>query len=44
MDYAEGMAKAGIVLMNVDQQGTGKVTLCHWELPWGVSHRHQEQM
>ena len=31
LDYAEGVAKAGIGLMNVGQQGTDKIALCHWE-------------
>ena len=37
LDYAQGVAKAGPRLMNVDQQGT--VTLCCGEMPWGASQR-----
>ena len=33
LDYAEGVAKAGIGLMNVDQQGTVKATVCCWVTP-----------
>lgn len=33
LDYAEGVARTGIGLMNADQQGKIKVTLCHWEKP-----------
>jgi hypothetical protein len=29
LEYAEGMAKASIGLMNANQQGRGKATLCH---------------
>ena len=30
LGYAEGVAKGGIGLVNVDQQGTDKVTFCPW--------------
>lgn len=33
LDYVEGVAKADIGLMNVDPQGTVKVTFCHGEMP-----------
>lgn len=29
------MAKAGIGLVSADEKETGKVTLCHWEMPRG---------
>lgn len=29
LEYSEGMAKAGIELMNAEQQAPGKVILCH---------------
>lgn len=35
LEYAEGMAKAGIGLVRADEKETGKVTLCHWEMPRG---------
>jgi hypothetical protein len=31
--YAEGVAKAGIGLLNADQQRTGMVILCHFKIP-----------
>ena len=33
LDYVEGVAKAGIGLVNVGQQGIFMVLLCHWETP-----------
>lgn len=33
LDYAEGVTKAEIGLMNIDQQGTVKVTHCCLETP-----------
>lgn len=33
LEYAEGMTKGSIALMNADQQGTDKATLCHCEIP-----------
>ena len=34
LNNAEGVTKARrIGLMNADQQGISKVTLCHWEIP-----------
>ena len=35
--YTESVVKADIELVNVGQQRTVKVTLCHWETPWGAS-------
>ena len=32
LEYIEGVAKAGIGIINTNQQGSGKVTLCHWEM------------
>lgn len=34
MEYVKGVAKADTGLKNVDQQGTDRVILCHWETPW----------
>lgn len=34
LNYAEGVAKARTgLIINADQQGTSKVTLCHWKIP-----------
>ena len=33
--YIEGVAKAGIGLINVGRQETDKVTRYHQETPWG---------
>ena len=33
LKYAEGEAKSSIGIMNADQQGLGRVTLCHWKMP-----------
>ena len=32
LEDSEAVAKVGIGMMNADQQGTGKVTVCHWEM------------
>ena len=44
LECAEDVAEAGTGLKNVDQQGAGKKTLCHWEVPTGASCRPQHQM
>lgn len=33
LKYSEGIEKATIGIINADQQGTDKVTLCHLEKP-----------
>lgn len=40
MESIEGVAKARIGLMNVDEEGTEKVTLYHQEMHRGAPHRH----
>lgn len=35
LENAEGLPNASIGLMNVDQQRSFKVTLCHWETSVG---------
>lgn len=35
LEYTERATKADTGLMNVDQHGTRKVTLYHWETSWG---------
>lgn len=32
LQYAEGVSKSGIGLMSTDQQGSGKITVYHWEM------------
>ena len=32
LEYAEGVAKAGTELINIAQQRTSKVTLCHRDI------------
>ena len=44
LECAEDVAKADFGLMNVDQQGIDKKTLCHWEVPAVASCRPQCQM
>lgn len=44
LEFAEGVAKFGIKLMNAAQQGTYKVNFCHHKLPWVASCRHAPKL
>lgn len=37
LGYAEDVAKAGIGIINADQQRTGKIILSHFQIPLGTS-------